>query len=298
MTRRARTRFALIAILPVLAAGAAQDPAPPSNPNVRSLAESGWDPASSASLTVGILEWRDSAYEPFPADGRQDVLLHRWFLERGIPEEAASILLDADASSAAVLSELTRVARGAKDSLFLYYAGHGVLLPDAGTAFVPYDASSSAPEDELLTVTKLARVLETHFRGKRVFLFGDACHSGGLLEAAMRLNAAGIPTIVLASAKAAEESTGNWTFTESLLAALGDANPSPACLGEENLAALASLVRERMRRIEGQEIEFRTSRVGPDFRLGPTCRDPIQASSPHFGFQTERRLPRSIIASD
>lgn len=54
------------------------------------------------------------------------------------------------------------------------------------------------------------------FRGQRLMLLADSCHSGGLGEVAKALSGAR-QTVALTSSEASNTSTGNWTFTQTLI---------------------------------------------------------------------------------
>jgi hypothetical protein len=65
-------------------------------------------------------------------------------------------------------------------------------------------------------VRELVSKIEAGFKGSRVLLMADCCQSGALADAVQNKR---LSYACLGSSKADETSTGNWTFTESILSA-------------------------------------------------------------------------------
>jgi hypothetical protein len=99
---------------------------------------------------------------------------------------------DADATGARVMAELEKAfsGAGADDTVFAYLAGHGSVGSDGGYYFVAHDTSAA---DVAGTGVPLARLKQWFDAcpSRRVFLWLDFCHSGGIL--ARRLDATAPP---------------------------------------------------------------------------------------------------------
>lgn len=197
---------ALVAVL-VAALARAEEPA-------------AWDPARTHALLVGVLEWKDPSLASFPKDGRQDRVLERTLKARGVPEKNVRFLEDKGATRAAIHQELEELAGRAGDgsTLVFYFAGHGLREDGGKTYLANYDVDTSATARTGFAVAELQRVLHEKFKGSRVLLFADCCHSGALGDVALSFEKE--PRVragSLTSATASNISTGRWTFTESLV---------------------------------------------------------------------------------
>jgi hypothetical protein len=169
---------------------------------------------------VGVLEWKDKdTFDSFPKENRLDRELVRFFRERGVPETQIIYLQDRQATTSKIrqslLSLLSKTKAG--DTLFLYYTGHGYKSEGGRAYFASYDASEETNPG--WAVDSIPAMLERYFKGSRAFLTADACFSGALAEA-VRARPTKISYAVFASATSDNTSTGNWTFTETLLAGL------------------------------------------------------------------------------
>lgn len=184
------------------------------------LAQPGWDPQKTWVFTVGILEWRRSdAWAPFPKQNRRDLRWVQAWRNLGVPPDHLVQLFDQQATAQAIQSELGRVlGRTAPgDTLVIYYAGHGYREePDRTFWMVPYDGFEA---NTLWGLRDLARRLEQEFKGSRLVLAADCCHSGSLRWLARNWKAKST-MYALSSSTARLPSTGNWTFTDCLLDAL------------------------------------------------------------------------------
>jgi hypothetical protein len=226
-------------------------------------------PRSTLAVIVGVLEWKGKDLEPFSKENRRDQALHDRLLAMGVPAGQMKLLLDAQATEAAMTEAIERLAKAApKDSTFIfYYAGHG--YPGSrGICLANYDAGVNGTEG--FFVDQLTAPLKRHFRGRRVLLFADCCYSGGLAEAAAELSRQGIAGACLTAASFAESSTGRWTFTCTLLDALlgrplldldGD--------GYISLDETAGAARETMAHVERQNAHASLHGLNGTFRLAP-----------------------------
>ena len=157
------------------------------------------------------------------------------------------------------------------DLLFFYYTGHGYKSDDARqTFFATYDDGENV---DGWATEEIIRNIEKYFRGSRALLTADTCYSGNLGVQAQRLGRR-VSYASLTSSSSSQQSTGNWTFTEMLLAGMhgksfADVNGD----GEVSLAELAEDIKEDMAFAEGQRSTFVTTGGFPnDMLLAPAER--------------------------
>ncbi len=221
-----------------------------------------WEPARTWALLIGVLEWESPSLSPFPKPGRVDRALEAALLARGVPRAQLRFLEDREATVAACLGELERIAgeAGAGSTLILYFAGHGGLEGDIST-WLPFDYDPADDAATALSAATVARVLREGWKGERLLLWADCCHSGGIASivdgyaASTTVRAAALP-----SSLACNESTGEWTFTESLVAALrGDPAADLDADGAVTLEETEAYVRREMRHRAAQLTEARRS---------------------------------------
>jgi hypothetical protein len=138
--------------------------------------------------------------------------------------------------------------------LFLYYTGHGYKSDGGDTYLASYDAGDeTVPGWE---VKSIPRVIERYFQGSRAFIALDNCYSGTLVEA-VTARAGRVSYAAFSSAPANQSSTGEWTFTEGLLASLrGRASEDANGDGQITLGELASQLKEDMSFAENQRAVF------------------------------------------
>lgn len=179
-----------------------------------------WQAQRTFVFVVGILEWQDKeTFESFPKEERQDRELVRFFREKGVPDSQIVYLQDRAATTRRIQTELrsllSRTQEG--DTLFLYYTGHGYKNDDGRAYFASYDTNDG--DNPGWAVGSIAATVERYFKGSNAFLTADCCFSGALAERVRALRSR-ISYAVFASSTSNEVSTGNWTFTETLLAGL------------------------------------------------------------------------------
>lgn len=219
-----------------------------------------WEPARTWAFIVGVLEWKHpDIYSPFPKTERRDAQLVKLLAERGVPEGQIRYLQDRKATSAAIDAGLAEHLAAAPPgaTLLVYYCGHGG-MDDAGAVFfASYDADDGANPG--WPVTAIPAAVEAHFRGARAILLADCCHAGRLADAV----AAGrrrVAYATLGSSLASELSTGNWTFTEAILAALrGEAYADGDGSATITLAELADHIQAELAFAEEQVATFATT---------------------------------------
>ena len=206
-----------------------------------------FEPQNTYAVIVGVLEWPKSArLEAFSKEHRKDRELFDTLMRRGLPTNQMALLLDDKATLEGMNSALRQVlSHTTPGSTFVfYYAGHGSpgLLEN-------YDCAAK----ESFNIAAITAAVKQQFQGRNVLLLADCCNSGGLGDVAKDLAAAGFQAASLTSADVKVESTGNWTFTQTILDAL---NGNPLFDGNHDgvitLGETAAEVAAAMKFREGQ----------------------------------------------
>jgi hypothetical protein len=219
-----------------------------------------WQPQRTWVFVVGTLQWQHrDLFDSFPQKNRRDAQLVEFFRQQGVPEQQMIYLQDARATTRQVKNSfaafLTRAREG--DLLFVYYCGHGYKSDDARTTFfATYDAGEDMPG---WSTDSIVNDIEKNFKGSKALLTADCCYSGSLVQQAQRLNQR-VSFACLTSSSASQLSTGNWTFTEMLIAGLSgkpftDLNND----GQITLSELAEDVKADMAFAESQLSSFTTT---------------------------------------
>lgn len=180
----------------------------------------GRPPQRVRAFVVGLVRWqRPADYAPFPADKRRDVRLAAHLLATGVPDDQLVYLADDAATTATIRASFDALLAASRpDELLLcYFAGHGTRSDGGATHFASYDAG--APRNPGWGVEEIPRSIERGFRGSHALLLADCCHSGALADA-VDDHGDRVAYATLASSLSSELSTGNWTFTEGVHAAL------------------------------------------------------------------------------
>jgi len=233
-----------------------------------------WDLASTQVLIAGVLKWEDPGITRFSPRHRKDQELADTLIRKGVPKENVTVLLDEQATLKQIRTVLQERAGGVKanGSLLFYYCGHGRRGSDNKVFFCNYDAGGQAQKPDF-GLEEIPIILKKHFRGARVFLLADCCHSGGLKEIARQLAAAGTPAVCLASADVRSVSTSSWIFTQTILDGLnGDPVVDTNGDGAITLEELAGEVEAAMRFREGQPPGIGQYGVPAGFKLFETDR--------------------------
>lgn len=219
--------------------------------------EPDWQPQRTWVFVVGTLEWKDKeTFESFPKENRLDRELVRFFREQGVPAGQIIYLQDRAATTTkiqnALRTLLSKTSPG--DTLFLYYTGHGYKDDDGRAYFASYDAGDE--NNPGWAVDSIPATIERYFRGERVFLTADCCFSGALAED-VRARRSRISYAVFTSTTSDKISTGNWTFTETLLAGLrGRAYVDTDASGEVTFGELGQEIKGDMSFGEEQTASF------------------------------------------
>jgi hypothetical protein len=105
---------------------------------------------------------------------------------------------------------------GPGSTLMIYFTGHG-LREDGRTYLANYDINSNRAAATGLSVNEIGDRLAKHWKGSRLVMLVDCCHSGAVSDVVKKIGATGKAAACLTSATASNESTGNWTFTEAVI---------------------------------------------------------------------------------
>ncbi|CAN5539029.1 hypothetical protein BH10ACI1_BH10ACI1_33090 [soil metagenome] len=224
--------------------------------NVNSQTQKVWNPQKTWVFFVGLLEWQDSeTFASYPQQNRRDVILLDVLRQRGVPENQIMYLQDREATTEKIKSSLQTFLSKAQpdDWVFFYYSGHGYKSEDnRETFFAGYDAD----DHNMWNINSVPDAIDTYFKGSNALIMLDNCYSGAMAEAVEHRKSR-VSYAVLASSHFNSSSTGNWTFTESLIYAFrGESFIDDDSDGEITLAELAQNSADDMLFAEEQITEF------------------------------------------
>jgi hypothetical protein len=248
-----------------------------------------WNPETTWVFAVGILEWEDSeTFVSFPdaVEGRFDGQLVDFFRESGVPDEQIIYLQDKEATLETIRESLPEFLSNTDedDLLILYFTGHGGWEADTGEYyFYNYDAQGDDAETHW-AISSIFDDIEENFNGAKALLLADCCYSGGLIDE-VKLRDTEISYACVTSAYAHNTSTGEWTFTASLLKGLqGDPAVDLDKDGMITLYDFARYAELEVAFIEDQKSMFITTNdFDPQMQLSIVEGD----SDPHFGRRVE-----------
>ncbi len=185
---------------------------------INSLTRRDWQPATTWAFVVGTLSWQyPDMFPAFPVKARRDAELVAFLAEQGVPAAQMVYLADAAATLAAITAEFPRLLARTRpgDVVLVYYCGHGYDQARGRSFFASYDASDTVAGWHMQGIPKVIAEYAPH---ATVLFALDCCSSGSLAQALARHT--DITAACLASVTARETSTGNWTFSDTLLAGL------------------------------------------------------------------------------
>lgn len=172
-------------------------------------------------VIAGVLKWQSPELASFSDRNRKDLELYNRFIEMGIDKNQMTLMLDEQATLAAMKSSIENgmKACGIDGTFIFYYAGHGT---KGKTTHYLCNYDMGAKTDTWFDVELISKAVAGFFKGKRIILLADCCYSGSLLSQAGKIRNAspGVEVLVLTSATSSNVSTGNWTFTQTILDAL------------------------------------------------------------------------------
>ena len=243
-----------------------------------------FEPQRTYAVIAGVLEWpADKAIGGFAKENRKDRELYDTLERIGVPKEHMTLLLDEQATFEGMCKALSTVLEHTTpDSTFVfYYAGHG-----GRDSFLNYDYVVNEKEKCCFYHAEITEAVKKHFKGRNVLLLADCCHSGGLGVVANNLAAAGFKAASLTSADITVGSTGNWTFTQSILDALNGSvlfdsdNDGFITLGET-----AAEVASEMAFRESQPFGYTLAGIPDSWRLCRTSGAPLSQGPAPGSFQ-------------
>jgi len=243
-----------------------------SRPSRAEEAQPRWEPAKTYAVLVGVLEWKDKGLASFPKENRFDRALERALLAGGVPRDQVTFLEDKAATKEAMVAALkATVARAGEGStLVFYFAGHG--LRDGKEVYLAnHDAVVAQKWATAFGVTEMGSLLEGSWKGSRLVLMADCCHSGALGDVARKVGRGARSAVSLTSSTASNVSTGEWTFTESIVKAFsGDAAVDEDGDGSVEVGEIDRFVQREMRFREKQLTEgVATGEMAKEFTLRP-----------------------------
>lgn len=222
------------------------------------------DPADTRLVMTGVLKWQDPSVSSFSDENRKDQELFDLLASTGIPDSSRTLLLDAQGTLDKMTNNIRRQMKACtENSTFVfYYAGHGSKIGNS-YYFCNYDMGGQVTT--MFNVESLYDLASKHFKGKRIILMADCCYSGSLLAVGKKIADLGKEVIVLTSATSSNISTGNWTFTQTLLDDLrGDVFADTDANGLVSLAETAAEIKQAMKYREYQLNGFASYGMEPE----------------------------------
>lgn len=141
--------------------------------------------------------------------------MYKLFKEKGIKNENIVYLQDSEATLDNIKEQLNTILQkaSANSSFIFYYAGHGVRAGNGPMSFANFDYSDTNG----FGVGSLTAQINKLFKGKQVILLADCCFSGALMEEGKKIADNGKSVIVFTSSSGSNVSTGNWTFSQTMI---------------------------------------------------------------------------------
>ncbi|MBL7732961.1 MAG: caspase family protein [Chitinophagaceae bacterium] len=173
------------------------------------------DPTNTYVFMSGVLQWQSPTLSSFNKRNRKDEELYNLLLSKGVKKENTVFLADNQATLANMKTRMKELLQQSKEgSVFIfYYAGHGVRGGNGPVCFANYDYTSGNGFE----VSVVSELISAHFKGSEIWLLADCCYSGSLLGEAKKIGAKGKKVICFTSSTSCNISTGNWTFTQTMI---------------------------------------------------------------------------------
>ncbi len=232
------------------------------------------DPAKTFLFAVSIVKWPEAAGLDAFTDERKDGPFVAAFGAAGVSSDNITFLTDERATLAALRDGIRALASraGEGSTLVLSFQGHGA-HEGRETYYLPYDVGDDLAKTAF-AFSEIAPILDACFKGDRLILLGDCCHSGALAETVRHFEKSRVKAACLTSATASNRSTGNWTFTEAVTDALrGDGRLDRDHDGAVTFGETDRWIHEVMKYREGQLTHAtRTSSFEPELELHAVTR--------------------------
>jgi len=182
--------------------------------------DASWDPTKTRVFAVGVLSFQDKKLGTWPDEGRVDAVMIESLKKRGVPEANIVFLKNEAATREAVDKKMSELlaASAEGETLIFYYAGHGSRNfqdEKRPVSLICYDSMPKKAASYWLLSDVVASI-EKGFKGGKVLVTADCCHSGGFMEELKTLQSKK-QWGLLASVQPGSRSTGNWTFTQCLV---------------------------------------------------------------------------------
>ena len=237
-----------------------------------SFAAERWEPSKTHVVIVGVCKW-EADLTRYSKRHRKDEELRDLLIKRGTPTENITMLLDSEATLSNIRKAIDDTLRKTtkESTLIVYYAGHGWKAGD-DFCFANYDVRLGPRNRKTVwSMNELATIVTDGFNGHQAIFWGDCCYSGGMQVIVEKLATKKVASFSLTSAATANTSTGNWTFTQSILDGLAGAplidtnNDGTITLGE-----LQTEVKNAMQHMEGQNNGFYSEGMDDSFVIAET----------------------------
>lgn len=229
--------------------------------SARSLAADIFDPKTTYGVISGVLSWKDTTLSSYPTKNRKDEELYNALMARGASQENLALLTDGEATKASIMAAVKEMsAKAPQGSTFIfYYAGHGINLEGKGAFFANFDIDSNNPAGTGLSPQAVGEIIKQNFKGGKVILLADCCYSGVLQGVAQKLNTGKLQAAAITSASASNASTGNWTFSQTVIDAIAgrpilDLNGNGSITLAELSQCVTTAMRFRERQMAGSSI--------------------------------------------
>lgn len=141
-------------------------------------------------LLIGIDQYRDPGIPRLAGVAHDMASAQRMAEAMAIPPQNIVRILDRDATAARIGAEFEALNRRARDGdrVFVYYSGHGTRWYDTTAGREGCTEGLLAADSEVLPNLRLAEMLAPLARKTdKLFVFYDACFSGGVAEAPFRM---------------------------------------------------------------------------------------------------------------
>lgn len=185
--------------------------------NVSAQNQANWNPKKTWVFFVSLLEWKDAEnFESFPKENRRDAVFLNVLRQKGVPENQIVSLRDRVATMDNIQKSFETFLTKAPedDSIFVYYSGHGYKTDSRETYLASYDAGIKT--ERSWSVTSIPKMIELYSKSRQAIIAIESCYSGTIVDE-IKKRRSRVSYAVFASSPSNSTSTGNWTFTESLI---------------------------------------------------------------------------------